>query len=175
MRSCPDCSKPLVALTLRAATLERCTCGGVWAPFGELEKVLEHEVVSEALGGQTSRRCPDCTLTMTPMVLPGGVPIETCSACRGTWLDWADVVELRVKDLEAAVRPSPLERYAPFVSPDAAPAKSVTGFACAKCGTRTEFTKGHGTSRGLVCGACVAQIQPMPRIPDVLAVMDDDD
>lgn len=107
------------------------------------------------------------------MVLPGGVPVETCSACRGTWLDWPDVVELRVKALETAVRPAPAERYAPFVSPEAEPAKSVSGFACAKCGARTEFARGHGTASGLVCGACVANIQPMPRVPDLISALPD--
>ena len=173
MRSCPDCLKPLLPATLRKASFERCTCGGVWVPFGQLELILERPSAADELGGQTSRRCPDCTLSMTPMVLTGGVPVERCSACQGTWLDWPDVVELHVKDLEALVRPPAAERYAPFTSPEPAAAKSVTGFVCPKCGTRTEFAKGNATASGLVCGNCVAKIQPMPRIADLVPDLDD--
>lgn len=155
---------------MKGAALEYCACGGVWLPFGQLERVLG-ELKGEPLGGETSRRCPDCTLSLTPVVLPGGVPVETCSACRGTWLDWPDVVDLRVKELEAAVRPAPAERYAPFVSPEEKPGPSVTGFVCPKCGARTEFAKGHATASGLVCGACVAVIQPMPKVPDLISAL----
>ena len=162
-------------MTLRGATLERCTCGGVWFPHGQLDVVLGQKVVSEPLGGETSRRCPDCTLSMTTVVLPGGIPVETCSACLGLWLDWPDVVELRVRDLEAAVRPPPAARYAPFTSPEENPGPSVTGFLCAKCSTRTEFAQGHGNARGLICGNCVAKIQPMPRIPDAFTAVPDID
>jgi Zn-finger nucleic acid-binding protein len=173
VRPCPDCLKPLEPLTLRGSALERCSCGGVWVPHGELQRVLQREVVSEVLGGQTSRRCPGCTLTMTPVVLPGGVPVETCSACLGTWLDWPDVVELRVKDLEAALRPPAAERYAPFTSPEENPAPVRTGFLCVKCQARTEFAKGHASANGLICGDCVAQVQPMPRVPDVISMLPD--
>lgn len=166
MRSCPDCLTPLQPATLPRpggeAQFEFCTCGGVWLPFLQLERILGHEAVGDSLGGETSRRCPDCTLTLTPVVLPGGIPVETCSACRGQWLDWPDIVELKVKDLEAKVLPGPALRYAPFTSPEQTPGPSLTGFLCAKCGQRTEFAQGHGTRSGLVCGACVAKIQPMP-------------
>lgn len=47
-------------MTVSGATLEKCVCGGVWLPYGQLEKLLG-EVKSELLGGETSRRCPDCT------------------------------------------------------------------------------------------------------------------
>ena len=180
MRSCPDCSTPLKPATLRGASLEYCTCGGVWLPFGQLERLLGHDMPGDALGGETSRRCPDCTLTLTPVVLPGGIPVETCSTCRGQWLDWPDIVELEERDLETLVRPAPALRYAAFTSPEAEPGPSLTGFLCAKCGKRTEFARGNGTSKGLVCGDCVAKIQPMPPISDAVVEAflgdgDDDD
>ena len=168
VRSCPDCATPLKPATLRKASLEYCTCGGVWLPFGQLELIVGHEMKGDDLGGQTSRRCPDCTLSLTPVVLAGGIPVETCTTCRGQWLDWPDIVELKVKDLEALVQPAAAQRYAAFTSPEPEPGPSLTGFLCAKCGKRTEFAKGHGTSRGLVCGDCVAKIQPMPPISDAV-------
>jgi hypothetical protein len=113
---------------------------------------------------------------MTPMVLTGGVPIEQCSACLGCWLDWPDIVDLKVKELEDALRPASMEqRYGAFVSPEPKPAASVTGFLCAKCGTRTEFAKGNASPKGLICASCVAPIQPMPRIPDVISMLPDID
>jgi Zn-finger nucleic acid-binding protein len=115
MRSCPDCATTLFSIALGDASLSKCTCGGAWFSFGQLERVLGREAPVELLGGETSRRCPDCTLTLTPVVLPGGIPVETCTACRGTWLDWADVVELRVPALERAVRPAdPTQRFGVF-------------------------------------------------------------
>lgn len=142
--------------------------------YDQLQRVLGREVVSEPLGGQCDRRCPDCTLTMSPMVLKGGVPYEQCSTCLGSWLDWPDIVELRVKELEDALRPATTEqRYGAFVPPEDAPAASVTGFLCAKCGTRTEYAKGHAGAKGLICGNCVASVQPMPPVPDVIAMLPD--
>ena len=171
---CPDCAKPLQPLNLGDLALRKCGCGGVWFGFGQLEKLLQRDVPLELLGGETSRRCPDCTLTLTAVIMPGAIPVETCSACRGTWLDWPDIVELRHRALELAVQPAdPKIRFGVFEPEPEPKAAPVTGFVCAKCGGRKPFTDGNATSKGLVCGACVARVQPMPRIPNVSEALPD--
>lgn len=179
MRPCPDCTAALQPVSIEgrggAVGFHKCSCGSAWLAHGQLERLLGREVPFELLGGETSRRCPDCTLTLTPVVLSGGIPVETCSTCRGTFLDWPDVVDLRFRPLELAVQPAdPKVRFGAFATEEPEPApKPVGGFACAKCGAQKPFTEGHGTAKGLVCGACVARVQPMPRIPNVTEALPD--
>ncbi len=113
---CPDCDLPLegraCVVAGRAGSLSGCTCGGAWFTWLQLEQVLGGEVALEPLSAQTARRCPTCTLSLTPVLLPGVIPVETCSACRGVWLDWPDVLDLRLPGLEAVLQPAPAQRYA---------------------------------------------------------------
>ncbi len=159
-----------VALSVsgRAVQLEGCSCGGAWVALNQLERLLGGEPVLETLSADTNRRCPACTLSLKPVLLPGVIPVETCSTCRGVWLDWADVGDLRIKELEAALLPEASKRYAGLSVADEPPPVAAVGFVCAKCATRTAFDQGHGTSLGLVCGACVPQIQPQPNLPKFL-------
>lgn len=176
VRNCPDCLTPLEDFARANATLGRCPCGGLWLPHGELEAFLGPAFVSEPLEGDTTRRCPDCTLSLSAAILPNGVPVEVCSTCRGTWVEWVDLVELKHKALSSLARPA--NPHAGLAAPEAPAPRQAGGFACAKCGQQRPFARGHGTASGLVCDDCVPQIQPAPRIPTWLAEVlepDDDD
>jgi Zn-finger nucleic acid-binding protein len=78
-----------------AVELDRCPrCGGIWFDWGELEQVTRRALEPELLEGHTERRCAYCGITLLAAVLPGGVPVETCSACRGLYLDAGELAEL---------------------------------------------------------------------------------
>lgn len=152
-------------LPLARVQVDRCgECGGLWFGFGQLAEIAGREVPFELLDGETARRCPDCTMSLTPVILEGGVPVETCSTCRGMWFDFADLQQLG-KPFESVAPPPHPARYAGVAPPDEPSAVDRSmGFDCAKCGTRTPFAEGHGTSRGLVCGACVPKMGPNPKL-----------
>lgn len=169
--NCPDCALPLNARVLerprRPVPMAACRCGGAWLELDALTALLG-EVALDPLAGDTSRRCPHCTLTLATVLLPGVVPVETCTACRGVWLDWPDVLALRDPALEALLRPPPELRYAGLAPPDEPSVMPEGGvFTCAKCQQRRARTEARGTSHGLVCAACAPEVQPIPRAPDL--------
>lgn len=178
MSACPDCQKPLRELQVGTTELFGCACGSAWFPFERLEKVLARKLTYEALGGETERRCPDCTLSLTTVLILGNVPVETCSACRGVFLDWPDVVDVagrseqapgsRAKELERKLRPAGEQRYAAFVTPDEPAPPNPNGFVCPACGGRFPYAQGSATSRGLLCSGCAPQVQAPPPVPDVV-------
>jgi hypothetical protein len=160
----------------KPVTMAACRCGGAWLALDAVQALLGAGVKLDAFDGDTSRRCPHCTLTMTTVLLPGVVPVETCTACRGVWLDWPDVLALGDKGLEALLRPPPELRYAGLAAPDDEPRPLEGGsFTCAKCQQPRARAEAQGTSHGLVCAACAPQVQPIPRAPDVDLDLEDVD
>ncbi|MEW5742902.1 MAG: zf-TFIIB domain-containing protein [Myxococcota bacterium] len=172
--ACPDCAQSMQPLFVDLpgkpdVELDRCArCGGLWLDFGEWETVtsraLEVELMPDA---GTSRRCPRCTLTLTPAFLSGSIPIETCTACRGLWLDYADLPDIDDARLSRLARPPEGEkRWEGLVPEEDEPPPQVVGFVCASCQQRTPYSDARGTAKGLVCSRCTPQVQPIPRAPD---------
>ena len=99
IRICPGCEQPMQLFYAKDVELERCgRCGGLWFNWGELEAVTGRDLEPEPLDGETSRRCAYCRITLVPALLPGGVPVETCTACRGLYLDAGELTELGVDE-----------------------------------------------------------------------------
>jgi Zn-finger nucleic acid-binding protein len=74
--------------------LDRCTfCKGLWFDGGELEQVLKKPANPQLDEGSTARKCAACTTPMRPAVL-GGLRVETCTKCRGVFLDEGELVAL---------------------------------------------------------------------------------
>jgi Zn-finger nucleic acid-binding protein len=104
IRICPGCEQPMQLYYAKDVELERCgQCGGLWFNWGELEAVTGRDLEPEPLGGETSRRCAYCRITLVPGVLPGGVPVESCTACRGIYLDAGELTELGIDEPPAPV------------------------------------------------------------------------
>jgi Zn-finger nucleic acid-binding protein len=80
--------------------LDHCTsCGGLWFDQGELTQHfanLGSEIVEADLkAGQTTELdCPRCRDTQLTLAELGGVAVETCSRCRGIFLDLGEIREL---------------------------------------------------------------------------------
>ena len=134
-------------------------CDGLWLDYGELERLIEKPALEEPFDGATSRRCPVCTLTLSTVFLPGPVPVESCTSCRGLFLDAGELeqlagrwVSLTPKDRDAWKRlvPGPPARAAE---------QGVDGFACVKCGQRFPLAQGNALASGLACRGCTPQIQ----------------
>ena len=74
--------------------LDRCSfCSGMWFDGGELEAVLKKPMSPRLDEGSSSRRCPKCSVAMRPAVL-GRCRVETCTTCRGVFLDEGELVAL---------------------------------------------------------------------------------
>lgn len=153
--------------------LDRCaTCGGLWFDYGELEDVTgKHPKMDPLDGADTSRRCPRCQLTLAAVFL-GATPVETCSACRGVWLDFDDVGDLGSARLSTLAKPPPPQPDAwkdlpPPSTPTPSGHAQGSGFECAVCRKRAAWTEARGTAKGLVCGGCTPDIQPIPRGPEL--------
>lgn len=134
-------------------------CQGLWLEHGELEQIVGRALTEERFDGATTRRCPDCTLSLATVFLPGPTPVEICTACRGLFLDEGELeslagrwVSLTPKDRDAWRRlvPAPPQRAAE---------QGVDGFACVKCQRRFPLAQGNALAAGLACRECVPPIQ----------------
>jgi Zn-finger nucleic acid-binding protein len=136
--------------------VDRCEgCGGIWFDWGELAQVLGKPLQPELLEGETSRRCAYCRISMLPAVLPGGVPVETCSACRGIYLDAGELRELGGEEPDPP-EPEPAAPVAEALS-------AFNSFACVKCGKRFPVAKGNAIRGGLACAECTPRAGPHPK------------
>jgi Zn-finger nucleic acid-binding protein len=144
--------------------LDRCPqCAGLWFDWGELEQVLGRKLAPEPLEGATSRRCAFCRTTLSPAVLPGGVPVESCGACRGLYLDAGELAELGGEE------PAARKTLEPFNT-----------FACVKCGARFPLSEGNLLRSGLACRGCTPMPQRLkderaPSVLDYFTNLQDDD
>ncbi|MFZ5444504.1 MAG: zf-TFIIB domain-containing protein [Myxococcota bacterium] len=139
MRDCPDCGTHLRPFWVPSRKggeeleLDRCNdCGGVWFDAGELQQATGRAVTTRAT--ETDRACPACHYPLREGSM-GGVAVETCARCGGTFLE--------ARDLDAVARRTP-ERRTP----------GGTGFVCDACGTRKPFSEAQATLTGLECAAC---------------------
>lgn len=171
--------------------LDRCpACGGLWLDFGKLQAVTGRELEPELLGGHTSRRCPFCRITLAPASLPGGVPVETCTACRGVYLDAGEL-----SAMGGAEPPPPPPPERPGLEPEGGPPEpqfglaelraeeaaarperasappEVSRFECVRCGEELPLKEGCGTRSGLMCRGCAPQPSPGPSLRALLRAL----
>src|SRR5690349_10313553 len=122
----------------RKVELSRCPgCGGIWFDWGELAQVTGRKLEPELLDGHTERRCAYCRITMAPAVLPGAVPVETCTACRGIYLDAGELTELGGHEPPPPRPPNVPEGWPSLAERRESAAEmlsQVNTFACVKCG-----------------------------------------
>lgn len=152
-RDCPDCLTHMMPFWVpgRAPNseveLDRCNdCGGVWFDAGELFEASGRKV--EAGQQETDRSCPECGISLVDGELRGGVEVETCVECAGTFLE--------ARDLDAIVK-----RAAPK-----AKAPGGTGFVCDGCHQRRPFSEAQATLTGLECQGCVLHRASPPAPPE---------
>jgi Zn-finger nucleic acid-binding protein len=144
--------------------LDRCSgCGGIWCDWGELEQVTGRALEPELLEGHTDRRCAFCGITLRVAVLPGGVPVETCGACRGLYLDAGELSEL------GGTEPAPPRRLTEETRERAAEVlHGFDSFECVKCRGRFALRQGNALAGGLACPACTPGQHPAPGEPDLI-------
>ena len=105
---CPECPTLLAPVHLGAMEIDQCsTCHGIWFDEGELEKLMNHEILSRLLpagaapaaGKRGVRRpCPRCAdEKMEEVEVQGaaGLFIDICPTCKGYWLDGGELHALR--------------------------------------------------------------------------------
>ncbi len=150
-RDCPDCLTRLQLFWVPSRVpgaeveLDRCNdCGGVWFDAGELFEASGRKVTAGET--TTDRQCPACHVPLMEGELRGGVEVETCLECAGTFLE--------ARDLEAIVKKS---------APKAAP--GGTGFVCDACHQRKPFSAAQATLTGLECQACAVEKATPPPPP----------
>ncbi|MFO0595832.1 MAG: zf-TFIIB domain-containing protein [Myxococcaceae bacterium] len=149
VRDCPDCNTRMQPFWLPAkkpgleVELDRCgDCGGVWFDGGELQEACGRTVTEAE--AETDRICPECDVPLLEGQLAGGVEVETCGECDGTFLE--------ARDLDALVKKQKKKAAAP----------GGTGFVCDECGERKPFSEAEATLTGLECNACVKKKKEEP-------------
>lgn len=147
--SCPQCNVKLQAFYLRAADesegleIDGCArCGGQWFDAGELEKVLGHKLKLEWSEVRGTRLCARCRRPLKAWKTKSGLTVESCDACRGTFLDVGELDKLGAPEAAAAAKSAMLP-----------PGE----FQCLKCQKRFPVTQGNAMGLGLVCRGCVPQ------------------
>lgn len=158
-RHCPDCATKMREYRVGSVEVDRCPkCLGMWFDWGELEQAIGRSLEPELFDGHTERRCAFCRITLRTALLPGVIPVETCTSCRGIFLDAGELGELGGHEPSLPLRAPEPERPEPE-RPEPPP-RSVNTFACAKCGLRYPMTEGNATARGLMCRRCAPQPHP---------------
>lgn len=140
--NCPACSRPLRAIQYEGIEVETCDgCGGEWLDDGELGKIVR---LREAKFTEEERRavaqsaaitgvkledvdrdlvCPKCGGTTDALNYGGdtGVILDRCTACRGVWLDGAELekIQMLVEGWNDQL-PEDLAKYGPMLHDTAA-------------------------------------------------------
>ena len=100
---CPRCYVQLGGVrTEEGVSVDFCRdCGGVWLDEGELSQLLNMVGASPQLP-TTSKpldglRCPSCKSALSEVEHPPetGVLLDSCSACKGVWLDRGEIGKLQ--------------------------------------------------------------------------------
>jgi Zn-finger nucleic acid-binding protein len=154
-RRCPVCSEHLQAFwvpsrrTGEELELDRChDCGGVWFDAGELAKASGRSVTVSA--EPTDRQCPTCNVALMEATLTGGISVDSCATCRGTFLEARDMAALSSAS-------------------GSRPAVAGSGFVCEQCGERKPFSEAQPTLTGMQCEACVRAKNPPLAPPEKAA------
>ena len=148
--TCPQCNLGLQAFYLKSRDetqlleVDGCRrCGGLWFDAGELERTVGDKLQLQWQEGKSIRLCARCRNPLKPWKTKGGLALEQCESCRGTFLDANELAQLGAAKANDAAR-------AALVSPGE--------FDCLKCQKRFPMSQGNAMGYGLVCRGCV----PMP-------------
>lgn len=137
MARCPECECSLSATLHEGVELSLCDdCGGIWATFAQLEELKCGPVPVKVLKGKTTRRCASCRLTLSKARLPGDLPVEACTTCRGVFF-------------EAGT----LQRFAPSRA-GLHPTGGGATFQCVACRKTLPLARGTALRGGLGCREC---------------------
>lgn len=185
---CPDCKAPLESFPAKSpqgvdVSLERCTrCGGVWGGAGRIQASFGEVAQPQLVGGTTHKCCAFCRILLTPAVLPDGLSVEMCSACRGLYLDSGEFQKLggrahkEHKEARPSMPPPPLPTPTPArpaqvtsftkapvpapppLPPPEAPKASAASFLCVRCGQQKPLREGQAFRDGLACRPCMRAV-----------------
>ncbi len=123
MSICPKCQHELFVVDYEGIELLKCgDCNGFWFREGKFREVKQQgfdglsrispsEVTPETYQESSSAkeqdmRCPDCSELLVPFTYAysSDIILHRCSACRGIWTDYADL--LRIETLLAGYKES---------------------------------------------------------------------
>ncbi|MFT3711320.1 MAG: zf-TFIIB domain-containing protein [Archangium sp.] len=140
---CPQCNKKMRTFMVQSRNpnknveLDRChSCGGVWFDAGELELATGRSVKATAKPTNT-RYCPRCLIPLLNAEMTGGIAVESCRHCKGTYLDARDIAQC-ARAQKAQTPPS------------------VT-FQCDGCKKAKPFDGAEVTPKGTLCSECMAK------------------
>ncbi len=113
MRICPRCTKILVDKTVAGVKVESCSeCGGAWFDRGELNEIARSDVDALDALDQAFRRtererslpsrdlrCPVCLAILEEFEFKhfAGVSLDSCTKCRGIWVDDGELTAIAGK------------------------------------------------------------------------------
>ena len=99
--ACPRDGGALTEIVIDETAVDRCTrCGGTWFDEAELRRVA-HDREVEKLAAHVGNfpaasgfECPRCEGACVAAFV-GEVQVDTCTVCRGVWLDAGELDEAR--------------------------------------------------------------------------------
>ena len=107
MRECPKCKIPMDQNWIYRQEIERCSqCNGIFLDYGELGYIVrlmkhyrsidlnEPEIETLDASNREPYSCPADGAVLKRQDY-GGLPVDTCSECRGVWLDDGELVSLK--------------------------------------------------------------------------------
>jgi len=112
---CPKCGAEMELLTYSGVEIDRCTgCGGIWLDAVEPER-LRAIAGSERIDTGSAQRgaqmneidevdCPRCHVAMLRRAGPGGLELDSCPRCQGTYFDAGEFRSFKAVSLDELLR-----------------------------------------------------------------------
>ncbi len=103
--TCPACGDTMRTVDFKSKHVDLCDgCKGVWFDLYELAETAFCALPPVTSRARTNRACPVCGPNMDIADM-GGVHVERCRTCKGTFLDTGEFPRLRKGRLPQARKP----------------------------------------------------------------------
>lgn len=105
--NCPKCeTSQLQAVRIRDVEVDRCArCQGIWFDERELAQILQFDArelrpLAGSEDDHRNRQLGQCPRDATPLLraysaVNAAVVVDTCTECRGVWLDGGELARLQ--------------------------------------------------------------------------------
>jgi Zn-finger nucleic acid-binding protein len=112
---CPKCDAQMETIAFRGVEIDRCTaCGGIWLDAVEPEQLRAMAGAESIDTGSPARGaimndkeevdCPRCGKALLRRIGPGGLVLDSCPRCQGTYFDAGEFRRFKSMSVDEVLR-----------------------------------------------------------------------